>query len=198
MEFSALDRCGPPIPRNGYTGNQVVAEEASGKVPSRKGLFPRLLGMPACLRAANDGSEGLSPYSEGPHACPRFPARYRDQPRQPDAGAERLTVPAIRQRKKDGVTDQPVVMLTAYTARQATVARCALSSLLVGIAGAGDLRPASSVPVTLDIGGRTARRWCGSYHAAVVVDMPFGAYEGSPEQALRQRLACSRRRAARR
>ena len=29
----------------------------------------------------------------------------------------RLTVPKIRQRKVDGVTAEPIVMLTAYTAR---------------------------------------------------------------------------------
>jgi 3-methyl-2-oxobutanoate hydroxymethyltransferase len=42
----------------------------------------------------------------------------------------------------------------------------------------------SSVPVTLDMmaahGAAVVR---GSYHAAVIVDMPFGAYEGSPQQA---------------
>ncbi|MFM5894364.1 MAG: 3-methyl-2-oxobutanoate hydroxymethyltransferase, partial [Novosphingobium sp.] len=31
----------------------------------------------------------------------------------------RVTIPAIRERKVDGVTAEPVVMLTAYTARQA-------------------------------------------------------------------------------
>ncbi|MBN8502780.1 MAG: 3-methyl-2-oxobutanoate hydroxymethyltransferase, partial [Sphingomonadales bacterium] len=42
----------------------------------------------------------------------------------------------------------------------------------------------SSVPVTLDMmvahGAAVVR---GSYHSVVVVDMPFGAYEASPEQA---------------
>lgn len=33
----------------------------------------------------------------------------------------RLTVPKIRQRKKDGVTEQPLVMLTAYTDRKSVV-----------------------------------------------------------------------------
>jgi len=31
----------------------------------------------------------------------------------------RLSIPAIRDRKQDGVTAEPIVMLTAYTARQA-------------------------------------------------------------------------------
>ena len=99
---------------------------------------------------------------------------------------KRLTVPAIRQRKKDGVTDQPVVMLTAYTARQAQLLDAHCDLLLVGDSlGQVIYGLPSSVPVTLDMmaahGAAVVVR--GSYHAAVVVDMPFGAYEGSPEQA---------------
>ena len=32
---------------------------------------------------------------------------------------KRMTAPAIRARKKDGTTDEPLVMLTAYTMRMA-------------------------------------------------------------------------------
>ena len=101
------------------------------------------------------------------------------------APMKRLTVPAIRQRKKDGVTDQPVVMLTAYTARQAQLLDAHCDLLLVGDSlGQVIYGLPSSVPVTLDMmaahGAAVVR---GSYHAAVVVDMPFGSYEGSPEQA---------------
>ncbi|ODU70831.1 MAG: 3-methyl-2-oxobutanoate hydroxymethyltransferase [Novosphingobium sp. SCN 66-18] len=101
------------------------------------------------------------------------------------APMKRLTVPAIRRRKKDGVTDQPVVMLTAYTARQAQLLDAHCDLLLVGDSlGQVIYGLPSSVPVTLDMmaahGAAVVR---GSYHAAVVVDMPFGAYEGSPEQA---------------
>mgnify|MGYP007088066001 CR=1 FL=1 len=35
------------------------------------------------------------------------------------APLRRLSIPAIRQRKENGATADPVVMLTAYTARQA-------------------------------------------------------------------------------
>ncbi|MEO0032726.1 MAG: 3-methyl-2-oxobutanoate hydroxymethyltransferase [Pseudomonadota bacterium] len=101
------------------------------------------------------------------------------------APMKRLTIPAIRQRKKDGVTQQPVVMLTAYTARQAQLLDAHCDLLLVGDSlGQVIYGLPSSVPVTLDMmiahGAAVVR---GSYHAAVVVDMPFGTYEGSPEQA---------------
>jgi 3-methyl-2-oxobutanoate hydroxymethyltransferase len=101
------------------------------------------------------------------------------------APMKRLTIPAIRQRKVDGVTTDPVVMLTAYTARQAQLLDAHCDLLLVGDSlGQVIYGLPSSVPVTLDMmanhGAAVVR---GSYHAAVVVDMPFGTYEGSPEQA---------------
>jgi 3-methyl-2-oxobutanoate hydroxymethyltransferase len=101
------------------------------------------------------------------------------------APMKRLTIPAIRQRKVDGVTADPVVMLTAYTARQAQLLDAHCDLLLVGDSlGQVIYGLPSSVPVTLDMmaahGAAVVR---GSYHAAVVVDMPFGTYEGSPEQA---------------
>ncbi len=101
------------------------------------------------------------------------------------APMKRLTIPAIRRRKVDGVTAQPVVMLTAYTARQAQVLDAHCDLLLVGDSlGQVIYGLPSSVPVTLDMmaahGAAVVR---GSYHAAVVVDMPFGAYEASPQQA---------------
>ncbi len=101
------------------------------------------------------------------------------------APMKRLTIPAIRQRKVDGVTVEPVVMLTAYTARQAQLLDVHCDLLLVGDSlGQVIYGLPSSVPVTLEMmaahGAAVVR---GSYHAAVVVDMPFGAYEASPQQA---------------
>ena len=101
------------------------------------------------------------------------------------APMKRLTIPAIRKRKVDGVTAEPVVMLTAYTARQAQLLDAHCDLLLVGDSlGQVIYGLPSSVPVTLDMmaahGAAVVR---GSYHAAVVVDMPFGAYEASPQQA---------------
>ncbi|EGD58757.1 3-methyl-2-oxobutanoate hydroxymethyltransferase [Novosphingobium nitrogenifigens DSM 19370] len=101
------------------------------------------------------------------------------------APMKRLTVPAIRQRKVDGTTAEPIVMLTAYTARQAQLLDAHCDLLLVGDSlGQVIYGLPSSVPVTLDMmiahGAAVVR---GSYHAAVIVDMPFGTYEGSPEAA---------------
>ena len=101
------------------------------------------------------------------------------------APMKRLTIPAIRKRKVDGVTAEPIVMLTAYTARQAQLLDAHCDLLLVGDSlGQVIYGLPSSVPVTLDMmaahGAAVVR---GSYHAAVVVDMPFGAYEASPQQA---------------
>lgn len=97
----------------------------------------------------------------------------------------RLTVPAIRRRKQDGVTAEPIVALTAYTARQAQLLDSHCDLLLVGDSlGQVIYGLPSSVPVTLDMmvahGAAVVR---GSYHAVVIVDMPFGSYEASPAQA---------------
>ncbi len=101
------------------------------------------------------------------------------------APMRRLTVPAIRGRKTDGVTSEPLVMLTAYTARQAQILDAHCDLLLVGDSlGQVIYGLPSTVPVTLEMmanhGAAVVR---GSYHAVVVVDMPFGSYESSPQQA---------------
>jgi len=98
---------------------------------------------------------------------------------------KRLTVPAIRARKSGGVTAEPLVMLTAYTARQAQLLDAHCDLLLVGDSlGQVIYGLPSTVPVTLEMmanhGAAVVR---GSYHAVVVVDMPFGSYEASPQQA---------------
>jgi 3-methyl-2-oxobutanoate hydroxymethyltransferase len=97
----------------------------------------------------------------------------------------RLTVPAIRARKERGVTADPLVMLTAYTARQAQLLDAHCDLLLVGDSlGQVIYGLPSTIPVTLEMmanhGAAVVR---GSYHAVVVIDMPFGSYEASPEQA---------------
>ena len=48
------------------------------------------------------------------------------------APMKRLTVPAIQRRKVEGKTDEPLVMLTAYTARQAQLLDPHCDMLLVG------------------------------------------------------------------
>lgn len=98
---------------------------------------------------------------------------------------KRLTVPAIRDHKQGGVTRDPLVMLTAYTARQAQLLDAHCDMLLVGDSlGQVIYGLPSTLAVTMDMmiahGAAVVR---GSYHALVIVDMPFGSYEGSKEQA---------------
>ena len=97
------------------------------------------------------------------------------------APMKRLTIPAIRRAK--GQT--PLVMLTAYTVRTAQLLDPHCDLLLVGDSlGQVVYGLPSTVPVTLDMmaahGAAVVR---GSYHAVVVIDMPFGSYEASPEKA---------------
>jgi len=101
------------------------------------------------------------------------------------APLRRLTIPALRARKVDGVTAEPIVVLTAYTARQAQLLDPHCDMLLVGDSlGQVIYGLPSSVPVTLEMmeahGAAVVR---GSYHSAVIIDMPFGSYEASPAQA---------------
>jgi len=94
---------------------------------------------------------------------------------------KRLTVPRIRQRKGG----EPIVMLTAYTVRMAQLLDPHCDMLLVGDSlGQVIYGLPHTVGVTMEMmalhGAAVVR---GSYHAAVIVDMPFGSYEASPEQA---------------
>jgi 3-methyl-2-oxobutanoate hydroxymethyltransferase len=82
---------------------------------------------------------------------------------------------------------EPIVSLTAYHAQMAAIAERYCDFLLVGdslgmVAHGFD----STVPVPLELmigHGRTVVR--GTKRALVVVDMPFGTYEESPEVAFR-------------
>ena len=98
---------------------------------------------------------------------------------------KRVTVPAMRARKIGGTTADPIVMLTAYTMRMAQLLDPHCDLLLVGDSlGQVIYGLPSTVPVTMEMmcahGAAVVR---GSWHALVAVDMPFGSYEGSPEQA---------------
>lgn len=101
------------------------------------------------------------------------------------APMRRLTIPALRRRKVDGKVAEPIVMLTAYTARQAQLLDSHCDMLLVGDSlGQVIYGLPSTLPVTLDMmANHAAAVVRGSYHAVVVVDMPFGSYEASPQQA---------------
>ena len=98
---------------------------------------------------------------------------------------KRTTVPSIRGRKAGGRTEQPIVMLTAYTMRMAQLLDPHCDMLLVGDSlGQVIYGLPSTIPVTLEMmcahGAAVVR---GSWHALVGVDMPFGSYEQSPSQA---------------
>ncbi|PXA83927.1 3-methyl-2-oxobutanoate hydroxymethyltransferase [Nostoc sp. 3335mG] len=97
------------------------------------------------------------------------------------APMKRLTVPAITKRKGG----EPIVMLTAYTARMAQLLDPHCDVLLVGDSlGQVIYGLPTTLQVTLDMmcahGAAVVR---GSYHSVVIIDMPFGSYEQSPEQA---------------
>ncbi len=102
---------------------------------------------------------------------------------------KRTTAPSIRARKvaADGGfrTEQPIVMLTAYTMRMAQLLDPHCDMLLVGDSlGQVIYGLPSTIPVTMDMmcahGAAVVR---GSWHALVGVDLPFGSYEASPAQA---------------
>lgn len=95
--------------------------------------------------------------------------------------AKRLTAPDIRARKGG----EPIVSLTSYHAHTASLADKYCDFILVGDSlGMVMHGLESTVPVTLDmmiLQGLAVMR--GSKRALVVVDMPFGSYEASKEQA---------------
>jgi 3-methyl-2-oxobutanoate hydroxymethyltransferase len=94
---------------------------------------------------------------------------------------KRLTAPDIRARKGG----EPIVCLTSYHAHTARLLDRHCDLILVGDSlGMVMHGLETTVPVTLDmmiLQGLAVMR--GSKHALVVVDMPFGSYEASREQA---------------
>ncbi|HKG01496.1 MAG TPA: 3-methyl-2-oxobutanoate hydroxymethyltransferase [Xanthobacteraceae bacterium] len=103
------------------------------------------------------------------------------------AEVKRLTAPEIRARK--GAT--PIVALTSYHAHTARIVDRHCDVILVGDSlGMVMHGLETTVPVTLDmmiLQGLAVMR--GSRRALVVVDMPFGSYEASKEQAF---ASCAR------
>jgi len=93
----------------------------------------------------------------------------------------RLTAPDIRARKGG----EPIVALTSYHAHTARIVDAHCDVILVGDSlGMVMHGLETTVPVTLDmmiLQGHAVMR--GSKRALVVVDMPFGSYEASKEQA---------------
>ncbi len=95
----------------------------------------------------------------------------------------RINIPDIR-RRKDG---QPLVCLTAYTTPVARILDATCDLLLVGDSlGMVVYGLETTLGVTLDMmiaHGAAVRR--GVQRACVVVDMPFGSYQASREDAFR-------------
>jgi 3-methyl-2-oxobutanoate hydroxymethyltransferase len=94
---------------------------------------------------------------------------------------KRMTAPDIRARKNG----EPIVMLTSYHAHTAALVDRHCDAVLVGDSLGNVMHGfETTVPVTLEmmiLQGSAVMR--GSQHALVVVDMPFGSYEASKEQA---------------
>jgi len=99
----------------------------------------------------------------------------------------RITAPEIHARKNG----EPIVVLTSYHAHTAGLLDQYVDVILVGDSlGMVMHGLETTVPVTLEmmiLQGRAVMR--GSKRALVVVDMPFGSYEESREQAFR---SCAR------
>jgi 3-methyl-2-oxobutanoate hydroxymethyltransferase len=100
---------------------------------------------------------------------------------------KRLTAPDILARKGG----EPIVCLTSYHAHTARLVDKYCDVILVGDSLGMVMHGfETTVPVTLDmmiLQGHAVMR--GSQHALVVIDMPFGSYEQSKEQAF---ASCAR------
>jgi 3-methyl-2-oxobutanoate hydroxymethyltransferase len=98
-----------------------------------------------------------------------------------DTAKKRVTAPGLRARKGTA----PIVMLTSYHAHTARILDQYCDAILVGDSlGMVMHGLETTVPVTLEmmiLQGLAVMR--GSKQALVVVDLPFGSYEASKEQA---------------
>ena len=96
---------------------------------------------------------------------------------------QRMTTRNLAERKGQ----QPIVCLTAYTATMAKLLDSHVDCLMVGDSlGMVVYGMETTLAVTLEMmiaHGQAVVR--GSQHAVVVVDLPFGSYQESPEQAFR-------------
>lgn len=95
--------------------------------------------------------------------------------------ANRMSIPAIEQRKGAGT----LVVLTAYSTPMARWVDAAADVIIVGDSvGMVLYGMPSTLGVTLDMmiaHGQAVMR--GAQRACVVIDLPFGSYQASPEQA---------------
>jgi 3-methyl-2-oxobutanoate hydroxymethyltransferase len=102
----------------------------------------------------------------------------------------RVTVPSLARRKRRG---EKIAMLTAYDFTFAKIFDAAeIDILLVGDSLGNVMQgQETTLPVTLDdIVYHTRAVARASQRALVVADMPFGSYQISPEDALRNAVRC--------
>ena len=95
--------------------------------------------------------------------------------------SSRITIPQLVSRKGG----EPIAVLTAYTAPIARLVDPHVDMILVGDSlGMVIYGMTSTLPVTLDMMVAHGKAVVNaSAHAAVVVDLPFGSYQMSPQQA---------------
>lgn len=101
------------------------------------------------------------------------------------SGPERVTVATLAEMKRSG---DPIVMVTAYDAPSARIAEAAgADAILVGDSlGMVVLGHGTTLPVTLDDMVRhTAAVVRSVARPLVIADMPFGSYQASPDDAVR-------------
>ncbi len=189
------------------TGHQAVGRGASARqrrsrldhpvrlVPRMVGLRPHLAEIAYRRRRTADPRRRSRQRPDRDRGRPRrlSGARIRVPPgrdRRPrgwslamsvQSAIKRKTAPDIRARKNG----EPIVMLTSYHAHTAALVDRHCDVILVGDSLGNVMHGfETTVPVTLDmmiLQGHAVMR--GSKHALVVVDMPFGSYEASKEQA---------------
>src|SRR6186713_1345785 len=153
--------------------------------PARRPARPRHTRPAPAGRAQARGSNSPSSQydSMGAVGCYHVPSRsaYTSSIMSVQEPIKRLTAPDIRARKNG----EPIVSLTAYHAHTARLVDKYCDVILVGDSlGMVMHGLETTVPVTLDmmiLQGHAVMR--GSSRALVVVDMPFGSYEASKEQA---------------
>jgi len=106
------------------------------------------------------------------------------------AREHRITIPSLAKRKKRG---ERIAMLTAYDFTFATIFDAAAIDILLVGDSLGNVMQGqdTTLPVTLDetvYHTRSVAR--GASRALVVSDMPFGSYQISAEDAVRNALRC--------
>src|SRR5215218_2585797 len=125
------------------------------------------------------GIGALARHAIMPYCDPR--SAYESSLMSVQEQIKRLTAPDIRARKGG----EPIVCLTSYHAHTARLVDKYCDVILVGDSLGMVMHGfETTVPVTLDrmiLQGHAVMR--GSQRALVVVDMPFGSYEQSKEQA---------------